>query len=496
MKENDGKAARRKLTNRLLKIIGFFFVLIIIFSFLGLGGKRKRNLREPRMSRFGEKVGKFRDAMRERATDKVRDAVREKAADFRLGMRQQFSEKDEGKILERVLSGHLHLVELETVEEELLSAPPNSYAGVYGKFCRIDWSLHKKDPSSGEHYTKITLMYLGVVWFPWNVSLNCVFFCFTCPVPMFRDLVQNSKDCDGKQWKFNLHKIAQLARERDAMNDNIVHPLNLTAVVFHESRCGSTLAANTLAAMDPPKHRVYSESQPGATAIKSVCGEEFTRCTQEQASIILRDTMYIMSRSDDPIEEKVFFKFQSITTKALKTFQLAYPDVPWMFIYRDPVQVMMSHIKDDETLHRANCARSRRNPPRDVQAIARRHGYSDARALEPVQYCAAHLAAITEAAVKALNDKAIPVDYQTMPEVIWENVLPKILGRTLTPTEIRNMDEISHQYSKGRGKRHKEFEGDSQQKEKAASDAVRSAAVEFLQESFDNLKDFQPKLLS
>ena len=147
---------------------------------------------------------------------------------------------------------------------------------------------------------------------------------------MFRDLVQRSPDCQ-KKWRLDLHKVADLARHRDGMNNGKVKPLNLTAVVFHESRCGSTLVANMMAAMDPVKHRAYSESQPAAVAIKGVCGETFKKCSQEQAALVLRDTMYLMSRTDDMNEERVFFKFQSATTKAIKTFQLAYPETPWMF---------------------------------------------------------------------------------------------------------------------------------------------------------------------
>lgn len=312
-------------------------------------------------------------------------------------------------------------------------------------------------------------------------------------VPMFRDLVAKSQECE-KTWTLDIHKTTELARHRDGMKDGKVKPLNLTAVVFHESRCGSTLAANMMAAMDPVKHRAYSESQPCATALK-ICGEDFRDCSEKQAAMVLRDTIYLMSRTDDPMEERVFFKFQSATTKSIKTFQRAFPETPWMFIYRDPVQVMMSHIKDDPGLKKAICVRSRPRPPQDIIDIAKRHGESDARYVSGEDYCAAHLAAITESAVRVLNDYAIPIDYKTMPDILWEAVLPKIFGRSLTPTEINNLDQISHSYSKGRGKRHKEFTGDSEQKEETASEEVHLAAKKYLHESFVQLSEFEPKLL-
>jgi len=57
-----------------------------------------------------------------------------------------------------------------------------------------------------------------------------------------------------------------------------------------------------------------------------------------------------MSRTDDHREERVFFKFQSSLSTKIRTFQKAFPDIPWLYSYREPVQVMMSHIKDDPAM--------------------------------------------------------------------------------------------------------------------------------------------------
>jgi hypothetical protein len=103
---------------------------------------------------------------------------------------------------------------------------------------------------------------------------------------------------------------------------------------------------------------------------------------------------------------------------------------------------------------------------------------------------------LTESAVDNLNDVAIPVNYDQLPDILWEKIMPSIFGRPLTQQEIDNLESISHEYSKGRGNRAGEFKGDSEQKEHAASAEIRAAAKEFLQESFDTLNEFQPKLLN
>ena len=319
---------------------------------------------------------------------------------------------------------------------------------------------------------------------------------------MFRHLVAASRDCDHGQYTLDLKKVADLARHQDEVNgatstsSKSPKVLNFTLATFHESRCGSTLVANAVAAMDPVKHRSYSEAQPPAAALTSVCGRNFSRCSLQQAALVLKDTLYLMSRSDDPQEERVFFKFQSATTKSIQVFQQAFPDQPWIFVYRDPVQVMMSHIKDDPELKgKANCLRSKSMPPPEIKEIATQHGIADPRLLSMEEYCAAHLAAITESAANALTDRGMPVNYETLPDSLYESILPAVLGRSLASREVENIQTISQHYSKGTGSRHREFQDDSEAKTKAASPAVKEAAAKFLQSSFDRLAQHRPKFL-
>ena len=344
-------------------------------------------------------------------------------------------------------------------------------------------------------------------------------------------MVQKSPDCQNPT-TFDIKKVAYLARMRDEqVEDSHTGPklLNLTAVAFHESRCGSTLVANSMLAMNPKKHRSYSESSPPIRAFH-ICEDDFSHCTEEQAVNIFRDTVYLMSRTDDHREERVFFKFQSATSRRISTFQKAFPEVPWMYVYRDPVQVMMSHVKDDKSLvsfiklkisipepmlcsishsrffllsclsclqKRAICTKTRKHPPKTIEDIAKRHGRGGAHELEASEYCAAHLAQLTEAAVRNLNDMAIPVEYDQLPGILWEKIFPRIFGRDLEQFEVDNLKKISGVYSKGTNTAKKgEFKSDSEQKEAKASDEVKKAAKEFLTESFDQLAAFQPKLLA
>ena len=107
---------------------------------------------------------------------------------------------------------------------------------------------------------------------PLHVKLLAVFpFCvlryWRSPhkLPMFKDLVGASK-CRGSNSKSE--KLSVLKREMDNDPDGTLEP---TGFVFHETRCGSTLVADMLAAH--PHHLTFSESTPPAQVARPVASE-------------------------------------------------------------------------------------------------------------------------------------------------------------------------------------------------------------------------------
>jgi hypothetical protein len=268
-----------------------------------------------------------------------------------------------------------------------------------------------------------------------------------------------------------------------------VQVLNVTSVIFHESRCGSTLLTNLLTTMDITKHRVYSEPRPILQAIQSICGEDYAICSPDTAAAILQDTIYLMSRSstrsnghvdqengdddDDMAETKVFFKFPSIASRNIPVFIKAFPDVPYILLYRNPMEVMVSHfhptVKDssisrndirDLTIgmdHKLTATTDEPNaevhPPLTIKCLLQRHSpgvsivdvvqkYNRpqitltngqqqlrvlAKTLNDCDYCAAHLASMTEMMVSSVTSQAIVMNYRDVtPQHLYTNVFPKL----------------------------------------------------------------------
>jgi len=172
-------------------------------------------------------------------------------------------------------------------------------------------------------------------------------------VPKYKHLTR--KSCKARDiFTYDLKKIIELATKNPDK-----HVMQLRAFIFHESRCGSTLVANALTAMDTEEHRVYSESKPLAVAMQ-ICGWGGKDCPPNRAAELVRDVVFVMGLTDEPKETGLFFKVQSIGARYIEVAVEAFPETPWIFIYRDPVQTMVSQLQKGKN---ANCIDQLRGIP-------------------------------------------------------------------------------------------------------------------------------------
>ena len=114
--------------------------------------------------------------------------------------------------------------------------------------------------------------------------------------------------------------------------------LSPSGLIFHMSRCGSTLISQMLAAS--PRDIVVSEGW----AIDSAISADLRApgVTSEDRIAWLRAVAHALGRPRYG-EERCFIKFDAPHTLDLPTVLAAFPGVPWIFVYRNPVEVMISH---------------------------------------------------------------------------------------------------------------------------------------------------------
>lgn len=350
-----------------------------------------------------------------------------------------------------------------------------TYSDVVATFCHIDWELQQKNPST---------------------------------VPMFKDLKGQSKMCDGTIVTVDLLEATEKAKAYDAKfgvdavsakkkgkKDTMLPIPEPTGVIFHETRCGSTLTANLLASFDPEHSRVYSESPPPVTALRAC--DKGIPCDPQKHTKLIQDVFYLMgrtSRIDRP--QYVFYKIQSIGAMAIDKFTIAFPNTPWVFIYRDSIEVMMSYVKNGVLRDRSVCTRNygkqMNRQPKTVQQILQQHGQTSMEGIEKTDYCAAHLAGLS---LSALNEhsrtgKGNFVNYNQLPDAAWTKILPKFFGvQPISDAMISNMKQVASVYSKGRyEKANQEWAEDSTRKQNLAPEPVVKAAGVYLKDVYEQME--------
>src|SRR2546427_4873978 len=116
--------------------------------------------------------------------------------------------------------------------------------------------------------------------------------------------------------------------------------LKPTGFIFHMSRCGSTLISQMLAAL--PGNIVISEARP----IDSTLRAQFHAAdiTNEQKIAWFQWMISALGQQRLGKEKHFFIKFDAWNVSELPLIRRAFPAVPWIFVYRDPVEVMVSQL--------------------------------------------------------------------------------------------------------------------------------------------------------
>jgi hypothetical protein len=141
----------------------------------------------------------------------------------------------------------------------------------------------------------------------------------------------------------SLAKVAGGARRRvstplAALAGQPVPPdgLGPSGLIFHMSRCGSTLVSQMLAASEG--NIVVSEAPPIDGVVRS-------QLPEADRVALLRGMARALGQVRNPGEARLFIKLDSWHACALPLFRAAFPATPWVFLYREPSAVMVSHVR-------------------------------------------------------------------------------------------------------------------------------------------------------
>jgi hypothetical protein len=163
--------------------------------------------------------------------------------------------------------------------------------------------------------------------------------------PMFTDCVNRQLDLPFNRY---LRPTTDVSALSAVASEDCLDP---SGFIFHLSRCGSTLLSRMLAASD--QHLVLSEPSLIDTILNLPMGKptsESLGAADQQAraeahrAAWLRDVLRSLARKRNANWQRLFVKCDMWQIGEIHVLRAAFPKVPWIFLYRDPLEVLQSNL--------------------------------------------------------------------------------------------------------------------------------------------------------
>ena len=221
-------------------------------------------------------------------------------------------------------------------------------------------------------------------------------------------------------------------------------------LIFHLSRCGSTLAAQMLAAH--PGAFVLSEPGP----LNDVVTLPADALDEVRRASLLRATARALGVHAPP-GARFAIKLDAWHARRIALFERAFPNVPWFFVYRDPLEVLISHMMTQSYMMSAANAPAALGMP-----------VTEAVRLSHPERCAAVIAAIDAAVIARAPRAEQLVNYDALVSSVIERMAPAF-GIVPDDDQLRAMHGVRAFHAKHPGA---PFEDDRAAKRAAAAPDV------------------------
>lgn len=282
--------------------------------------------------------------------------------------------------------------------------------------------------------------------------------------PFFTDTIQRSYIHNKPRRDTDLATLRAVAEQSGEVKP--------AGFIYHWSRCGSTLVAQMLSTS--PRHCVISEAPPVDEALRSQPTDSHT-IPPVQRQDWLRWLLGVFAQPRIGPEQHLFVKFDCWDTLLFPLIHEAFPDVPWIFVYRNPIEILVSH----QRLRGSQCVPGLIDPTLYGWSADTIHG------MEQDEYAARVLAKIGEAALQyAKLGRGRLVNYEELPELMLPT-LCDFFGLSLSESEVNAMRESTTRSAKNPTKT---FQTDGRGKRAEASEKLQSLATEHLDSVYQRLE--------
>jgi hypothetical protein len=251
-----------------------------------------------------------------------------------------------------------------------------------------------------------------------------------------------------------------------------------TGFIFHSSRCGSTLVANACRAVS--NAIVLSEANAIDKLIARFITDADNPVKESLYSVFLRGVVHALAQRRSENARHLFIKFACCSFAQFERVKRIWPNVPWLFLYRDPVETIVSNMRDV--------------PPwlidDDRRVLSSIIGAAGEMPLE--ELCARTIGRLYSTAYDVANGNSMLLNYKQLSVPAIASVL-KFFKVDLSAEELEKITRTSGVYSKEvSGTR--AFVNDVDTKQKLASDLVREMSERWAVEPYRLLEQKRTKL--
>ena len=292
--------------------------------------------------------------------------------------------------------------------------------------------------------------------------------------PFFQQTIERIKaeDPNREELFTEFDTLVQLEQTFDSVSPS--------GFIFHSSRCGSTLFANACRALDGAI--VLSEPPAVDKLMARLITDVDEHHTKEALySVFLRAVVAALGQRRTGDEHHLFLKFSCCSVFQIERVQKIWPNVPWVFLYRDPVETIVSNMQNLPTWLQDD----------DHRVLASITGTSpnEVAAMSPEELCARSVGAFFTTALEAhrvANDRSLLLNYNqlTLTEIV--NVL-QFFGVEPAAAEMETIARQTQKYSKA-ASGERAFVADTNAKQQAATDLVREIARAWAADSYQLLE--------
>jgi hypothetical protein len=196
--------------------------------------------------------------------------------------------------------------------------------------------------------------------------------------------------------------------------------------------------------------------------------------SEEQEIEWLRGMLNALGQRRSGEEKRFFVKFDSWHTLSLALVRRAFPHVPWIFLYRDPLEVMASQLNHPGV----NMIRGEGEPLSPGSETA------DIAGMPAEERCACQLSEICAAALDQLREGGLALNYADLPEAVW-TMLGRHFHLDLTARDLERMRAAAQFDAKNPALF---FASDSTRKKELLTPLARELTARWLEPAYQKLE--------